>query len=208
MPTVIIDVPVAVSGKLLWARVYNPDATIAGGFAVPENTNAGAVPLGTFSASGVIAFSGVDGWAKAEVREVSVATSAGFDASSVVRAGPGVIGYVKGGVLLSDPNLDAAVSSVAIVNTGPVSVSWNYNGNDFRVLRGLGASQPGISGARIYAYVAAEFVSNPNTAQVKGYAITDDTGKWVGMGLSSGVTYLLRAVLNDGSPVMTATFTV
>lgn len=199
------------SGKLVRARVYNADGTTAGSFALGENQNNNSIGLGTFNGVGSITFAGVDGWVSAEAREVATQDDAGFNTATLVLSGPSIIGYVKAGVLLSDPNLDGPISSVGSggVNVGGINVDWNYNGTDMRVLRqALGNVLVGIGGVKVEAYILSEYNSNPATAVLRGFAISNDLGQWFGMRLTSGVMYTIRVNLTDGSPTEFTTLTV
>jgi hypothetical protein len=105
------------------------------------------------------------------------------------------------------PNSDtgsAGASTTTTVNVGPVTVDWDYGGGDYRVLQGTS----GVRGVKVIAYVASEWAANPGTAVPRGSAVSDDQGKWYGMGLSSGVSYTLVAYPNDGTSIKTMSLTV
>lgn len=98
-----------------------------------------------------------------------------------------------------DEKVSSAGGGGSTINVGSVVVDWNYNANDFRVLR----SGVGVRGIQVFAYVSSDYGTNPNTAPVRGYAVSNDAGQWFGMKLSSTVQYTIVADPNDGTaPVM------
>jgi hypothetical protein len=194
------------SGELQRARVYKPDTTTAGEFALTEEVNGSAVGLGYFIGQASLALAdALSGLPyEIEVRTVGTQDTAGFDASITIALGRGGIGWVKNGVILEHPYLDTAVSSVmgGNVNVGAVTVTSDTSGPNGATTSGNLAVKTvggqGVGNASVVAYLTTEYVANPNTAIPRGYALSNADGSWTGMKLSAGLNYTITAEDSNG----------
>jgi hypothetical protein len=143
---------------------------------------------------------------KVEVRAVSAQTTVAFDDSgsngAQVVLSCGDYGYLLDGEWLME--LLQVSGGGSAINVGNTEVDWNYNGNSFTVLR----DNIGVKGVQVFAYLLTDWTANPNTAPPRGYAVSNAAGQWTGMRLDSGLTYILIADPNDGTPAQQITFTV
>lgn len=69
-----------------------------------------------------------------------------------------------------------------------------------RIPDGLGGFV-GVSEATVLAYLNSEYVANKNTAPIRGFAKTKDDGRWDGMTLNRGLTYIIIASKDADAPM-------
>jgi len=132
-------------GALVRGRVWNPDGSTAAEFPFTEEINIGTgLGNGSFFATPTLSLNdAVTGlpftWG---ARQVPTQDAAGFDSPTLVLASRQTLGWVKNGILLSDPNLDAIVAGafgtpgnggIVITNGTPTSlyVNWIEFVNDY-----------------------------------------------------------------------------
>lgn len=191
-----------VTGESQRARVYNPDGTTNADIALAESPLASGQFTGEATLTLANALS--DPY-EVEARKVVTQDAAGFTASTTIRLTRGTLGWVKSNVLLSDRYLDMAISGVTggggggggTINIGNTSVSSDTSGpagattaDNLRVQDLLGNP---VANAQVEAFIASEYASAPGSATPRGFAVSNDQGRWYDMLLNAGLLYTIIA---------------
>lgn len=110
---------------------------------------------------------GEGGTSRFGAEEINPGSDEYTDAKISTRQASGVV------VTLPDP---------APLTYGPVGTGSRVVNQDYPTAGSLSflstSSGPGIGGALVRAYLAAEYAANPNTATVRGQTLTLDSGAW------------------------------